>query len=159
MESFSVATELNLEDWNAYRRAVSVVVQSSVKRSTRIGLFILIAGFTFAVLAFDLPVSLGSFAFGASATLIFVMAASRIKMGSAHRKQKDSFLGPCSYECGAVGILVSGKGVRSEVEWSRITQVAQASNQLLLWLPHSAGFVIPIRNLPPGISPNDAISR
>jgi uncharacterized membrane protein YfcA len=159
MEPFSVTTELNLEDWRAYKQAAIAENRKATNPRWRILVFIAIAVVTFALIAFDVPLSGSSFVVGALVASALIFTSYRMNFKTVEYRQRDAFLGPYKYDLGPDGLHASRLGVESSIKWSRIREIVQSRDHLCLWLEQPAAFVVPIRDLPPEVRSDDAVAR
>jgi hypothetical protein len=159
MESFSVSTNLNQEDWTAYKRAAVSSIRTSSFAWWHVGFFGVIAFGMCALVLFDLPISGPSFIFGIAIGVALIAMTHRLNKRAAVEKQRGAFLGVCSYEFSSAGLRVSRDGIQALIAWSEFRQLAAGPNHLFLWLRQQAAYVVPIRDLPPEMSREDAEAR
>jgi hypothetical protein len=63
-----------------------------------------------------------------------------------------AFLGEWKYDFSPVGVRLSRPHVDSTTSWGAVRDITSTADHLFIWIDSIAAFVVPVRDLPPGIS-------
>jgi len=159
MDAFLVTTELTTDDWRALQGACAKRMQSAIRGWVEYATWMGCVAVAFLVfVAMDMvgvEISLLSFAVGAA----FVAAAVWIAKRKRLVPGDSAFLGECRYEFDNEGFGASKPGVNTRCAWSALRDVTNTAEHLFLWIDRFAAFVVPLRDLPNGLSMAEAMAR
>ena len=162
MERVEIKTSLTLADWQAYQRNWA---QRNFAQGIRFGGALVSAGVIFSALVLShylhRPLSMPSVIVG----ILFVTLGSyfdaKRARRAAHPDPDGSVLGPCTFVLSDAGIEVVKAGVHAHYSWSVVKDLAWTTERLFVWTDRVAAMIVPLRDLPAGISAaqlNEAVS-
>jgi hypothetical protein len=156
MESFSVSTVINADDWQALSRATRLRAWSPDNRFLRI----LVRAPFYALVALLLAgliwlrTEREMLAFGGGMLAAFLLGA--IQAYATRRLSQPSqtgiFFGPARYLFGAGGVEVERPESSGRLRWSQVLSVEATRTHVFIWLTLSAGYVVPGRDLTGGLT-------
>jgi hypothetical protein len=166
MEGFSVRTTLNEQDWHAYQGA-SISRMANAKRTDSSWLMRLVPTMqvfaligVFVIMMFLRPPLLRPEGFLlVLATLVCIIGIQRWLHRRVTRPMKGgSFLGALELEFDSQGFRSRRSNSETSIRWPLVNDVTHTSTHVFVWVDAHAAYVIPARDLPPGMtSPAAAI--
>ncbi|HEU4604396.1 MAG TPA: C13 family peptidase [Steroidobacteraceae bacterium] len=160
MTPISIRTQLTLDDWHALRAAYG---QRTFERvSVRSRLLRLLPFFFAAMIATWLLEKTGvqfdgvTFLLGASVAVALVIVSSRMTMRRSLPDPDGVFLSELTHEFSAEGIHSKRPGIDSRIAWSCIKEITATAQLIFLWTDRYQGVLVPIRDLPEGMSADTA---
>ena len=163
MEPFSIRTTTTLSDWDAYRRAWASRTTAARSPTTAVYLgaagllvtLIIIAALRSAHIEVQFASMIGGVVLGTAAVFGRLVWQRR----NVQPDEDGSILGPCEFVLDHLGFRVRRPGIEGFVLWSRVREVDATDQHLFLWLDRISGHLVPLRDLPDGISKDEAIRR
>ena len=161
MNGFSVSSRLTLSDWKAYQAAYCRRTQTRGGRGAAltIGVPVLMGLLAYGVLRFAHSAAEGNWlligALIGYGSLIIVGRITRFLMkplGDA------AFLGEWTFDFSPVGIRVRRPQHDSVSSWGAVREITATADHLFIWIDSTAAFVVPLRDLPAGLSSAEAQS-
>jgi hypothetical protein len=163
MEPFSVRTTLTLADWRAYQKTCAQQLRGQQRFWINAPAMALIAAVTFGILwlmdTFNQELNPLSAFLGIAFAMAVILMARRRARESVNPEQGGAFFAPCSYEFGADGIQAVQQGLRLHSEWSRVRVITATAEYIYLWVDRFAAHIVPLRDLPAGMTGDDAVGR
>ncbi|HEU4653991.1 MAG TPA: C13 family peptidase [Steroidobacteraceae bacterium] len=160
MIPISIRTQLTLDDWHALRAAYGqrtselVSVRSRVLRLLPFFLGGMIA--TWLLERADVQFEGVTFLLGAAVAVALVIISSRMTMRRSLPDPDGVFLSELTHEFSAEGIHSTRPGIESRIAWSCIKEITATAQHIFLWTDRYQGVLVPIRDLPEGMSADAA---
>ena len=161
MDGFSVSSRLAESDWKAYMRARVRRTQgrgwrgAALMIATPIALWIA----TFCLMRLlhtqieGQSLSIGLLAgYGAILLLALVIRSWSKPLPNA------AFLGEWTFDFSPLGVRIRRPNVDSTSSWPAVREIASSGDHIFLWTDSVAALLVPIRDLPPGLSSERALS-
>jgi hypothetical protein len=162
MQPFNLRTGLTLADWQALQRVSALRLQQhgrAVQAWRVVALWFAIAFASYALIdVLDVELNLLSFVVGVAFCAVIVLAAQKRSWRAARPREGGPFLSPCEHEFSAEGISSTQPGARSFTQWQRVIDVTATSEHILVWIDTLAAYVIPVRDLPEGMTAEQVIA-
>ena len=159
MDGFSVNTRLTAADWKALSVASSRRTQGRGWRGAAVvvGLPALIWALWVGLLHFvHSPVEASSLGIGVVVGYGAVYLLFRI-VRSWHKPAADgNFLGEWHYDFSPLGIRIRRKHSDSMWSWGAVREIALSGEHLFIWVDSITAFLVPVRDLPGGLSGEQA---
>jgi hypothetical protein len=160
MDSFSVKTTLTLADWQTYLWAFG----RKLRAESNSPLFGLAAGAAGAgayalLLALHVPIQIGSLFGGLAIGIGLVWIGARRNRGRTLPDADGMVLGSRTMKFDSNGIKIEHTGWSALMDWSYLREVEIEPNYLYIWVDRISAYIVPLRDLPPGMTPADAAAR
>jgi Peptidase C13 family len=161
MNGFSVSSRLTLSDWKAYQAASTRRTQTRGWRGAALmfGPLAVTAIVVYALMrlrpsAAEANWLLAGLLLGCG-SLIVVGRIVRLWMRPL---QDAAFLGECTLDFSPLGIRTRRPQVDAMISWGAVREITSTADHLFVWIDAIAAYVVPVRDLPRGMSREDAQS-
>lgn len=161
MNGFSVSTRLTLSDWKAYQAAYCRRTQTQGWRGAALmlGAPILMGVLAYAALRFAHSAVEGSWLFiGAVIGYGSLVIVGRIARFLMRPLRDAAFLGEWNFDFSPLGIRVRRPQHDSTSSWGAVREITATSDHLFIWIDAIAAYVVPLRDLPVGLTSAEAQS-
>lgn len=165
MNPLEITSILTAADWQAYQAAWAVRLQGSSRLSRRALLSVAVValglGCLLVLLAVRLqqPVPFLAVVIGACAAVLGVMInMKRIRAGSVP-DECGVILGPSRLRFDSDGIHLEKAHSVARHDWSVLQEVTQSPEHLFVWIDRVAALIVPLRDLPAGITAGQAVEQ
>jgi hypothetical protein len=161
MNGFSVSSRLTLSDWKAYQAAYLRRTQTRGWRGAAlmIGVPIVMGLLGYAVTRFAHAAAEGNWLFvGVLIGFGSLVAVGRIVRFWMKPLRDAAFLGEWNFDFSSAGIRIRRPQVDSTSSWGAVREITSTAEHLFLWIDAIAAFVVPVRDLPAGLSREGAQS-
>jgi hypothetical protein len=163
MDSFSVKTTLTLADWQTYLRAFGRKLQAESNSPLQTILYGLAAGAgagAYALLlALHVPIQIGSLFGGLAIGIGLVWIGAQRNRGRTRPDADGMVLGSRTMKFDSNGIKIEHTGWSALTDWSCLREVEIEPNHLYIWVDRISAYIVPLRDLPPGLTAADAAAR
>ncbi len=163
MEPFSIQTTITLSDWKAYTHAWAFRTRATRSPTARLLLFSGSLLATLMVIAMlrsaHAQVQFASLIGGVVIGIGVLSARLAWQRRTSLPDPEGSILGPCHFEFDADGFRVRRPGIEGFVHWSRVRELDSTAEHAFLWLDRISGHLVPLRDLPQGMSKDEVIRR
>jgi Peptidase C13 family len=161
MDSFSVETTITLADWQSYLWAFGRKLQAESNSPLQTILYGLAAGAgAYALLlALHVPIQIGSLFGGLAIGIGLVWIGARRNRGRTRPDADGMVLGSRTMKFDSNGIKIEHTGWSALIDWSCLREVEIEPNHLYIWVDRISAYIVPLRDLPPGMTAADAAAR
>ncbi len=163
MDSFSVQSNFTADDWKAYQAALMQKLQGDGRLQLRITLFLSTAAVValLYVSSLTLPeqMKIGAMFVGAAGGIATVWIRWWLLRRSYQPIPGDMVLGPRTMTFSGDGMTILRANTSAFMSWSLLQEVEIQPRYLLIWLDRISALVVPLRDLPPGMTAEDATMR
>ena len=163
MDSFSVESNFTAADWKRYQAAVAQKVQGDGHLHFQIlltlGMVLVVALLTAASLYFPRWVSLGSLFVGAVAGSGILSIRLWLQRRKYRPQQNGLVLGPRTILFGNDGLTIQRANTSAFISWSLFKEVEVDSQHLFVWLEQMSAVMLPLQDLPVGMTAEEAARR
>ena len=164
MEALEITSHLTVADWRAYQAAWAARLQKH-SRSRRSLLSVVLIAFVLAVLLVMYATRAGqtvpfaAVVIGASAAVLGIMLNMRRLRGAAQPDEDGVVLGLNELRLDTQGMHL--RKAHSDIvhRWAVFRDLTITSEHLFVWVDTVAALIVPIRDLPAGVTPEDAAQR
>jgi hypothetical protein len=161
MNGFSVSSRLTISDWKAYQTTYTRRTQTRGWRGTALTLG---APVVMGLLVYSLtPLRLTP----AEANWLFIgvlvgygslVLVSRVVRFWMRPLQDGAFLGEWTFDFSPLGVRTHRPQVDATTSWGAVREITSTADHLFIWTDAIAAYVIPVRDLPAGMSREGAQS-
>jgi len=167
MESFSVRTSLNQQDWRAYLAAANLRIANAkradaswVMRMAPTATLFAFLGVIVIMLMWKPPLlRLEGFALLMVTLGLIVWAQRWIQARTTAPMKNGSFLGDVEFEVDFHGLRSRRPNSETSIQWSLVNDVTHTADHLFVWIDAFTAYVLPARDLPAGMNPPSATAR
>ena len=161
MNGFSVSSRLTLSDWKAYQAAYLRRTQTRGWHGAALtlGVPILMGLLAYTVMRFAHTTVEGNWLFiGLLIGYGSLVVLSRIVRFWMKPLRDAAFLGEWTFEFTPVAIRIRRPQIDSTSSWGAVREITTTSEHLFIWIDAIAAYVVPVRDLPAGLSTEGAQS-
>jgi len=163
MESLSVSTVLDADDWRALNRASRLRTWSPEDRTMRILIrapfYLLIALVLAGVIWLRTEREMLAFYGGILGTFLLGLFQAQISRRLAAPAPGGLFFGPTRYSFGPNGIEVERPDSSGSLKWNQVLGVESTRTHVIIWLTQTSGYVVPGRDLSAGLTTEIVAAR
>lgn len=165
MNSFEVTSTLTLDDWLAYQRAWASRLQqrSRLSRSGLITVALIAALFASALAMvaghYHQPVPFAAIVVGACAAIIGIMANMRRLRGVSQPDERGVVLGFSRMRFDTDGMHLEKTHSTILHGWPVFQEVTRTTTHLFVWVDRVAALIVPLRDLPQGMTADMAVEQ
>jgi len=171
MTPIEIISTLTAADWRAYQMAWAARMQRSTKAAPfSLKTFLIVAFVSFAlatvlstwVRTSDGGVPIIAFVLGAALAVGTMFVAQRRLQKNALPDSEGTILGQSLIRLEEDGIHIQKQGASSTFSWTKLQSTTLTTEHLFLWVDRVAGLIVPLRDLPSGLTPsalNDEVAR
>jgi Peptidase C13 family len=163
MESFSVSTVLNADDWSALSRAARLKAWSPEDRTMRIlvraPFYLLIALVLAGVIWLSTEREMLAFCGGILGTFLLALIQTQVSQRLSAPTQNALFFGPTRYSFDVSGIEVERPDSSGRLRWNQVLGVESVRTHVIIWLTPTAGYLVPGRDLSGGLTTDIVAER
>jgi len=163
MDSFSVESTFTADDWRAYQATLAQKLQGDGRLQLQITLFVstaLVVALLYVLsLTFPQQMQLGAMSVGATAGIGAVWIRWWLLRRNYQPDPGGMVLGPRTMTFGNDGMTVQRSNASTVMSWSLFEEVAIEPRYLFIWLDRISALMLPLRDLPPGMTAEEAATR
>jgi hypothetical protein len=159
MDGFSVSSRLTASDWKAYERAYRRRTQGRGWRGAAlvIGTPVFLWVLIFTLMRFlRTPVEGNWLSIGILVGYGAILLVGLIVRSWAKPLSDAAFLGEWTFDFSPLGIRIRRPNVDSTSSWAAVREIASSGDHIFIWTDSIAAFLVPIRDLPAGLSSEGA---
>ena len=160
MDTIRISSQLTIEDWRAIQAQCSARLQAGQSQQAQwvkiltttavIGIVVVLTAGPLTLRVLD-PLSLLA---GVAIIWLAIGANGWFARRRSVPDEKGTFLGPCDFELGAEGLRTVRPGRTSSfASWVTVIDVTFTATHVFLWVDRFAAYVLPGRDLPDGLTP------
>jgi Peptidase C13 family len=164
VNTLEVTSDLVLADWRAYQAAwaARLQTQSRLSRRSLLSIVIIAAALASALVALSLhlqqAVPFAAVAIGGSAAVLGIVLNMRRLRVAAQPDEQGVVLGPNRLRFDAEGMHLEKAHSTIVHRWPVLRDVTVTTEHIFVWVDTVAALIVPIRDLPAGISPPEAVA-
>jgi len=165
MDALEINSVLTIDDWRAYQSAWAGRLHSQSRLSWRslLGIVvfaaILAAGLVLLAIHLGRPVPFAAVAVGACAAVLGIVLNMRRIRRAARPNDEGVVLGASRMRFDAQGMHMEKDHSSIRHGWAVFRGVTQTSQHLFVWVDTVAALIVPLRDLPAGLSAQQAIDH
>jgi len=165
MNALEVRSSLTVADWQAYQGAWAARLQrhSRLSRKMLLGVIAVALGLgcVLVLLAVQLrqPVPFVAVVIGACAAVLGIMINMRRIRGASQPDENGVILGPSRLRFDSEGMHLEKAHSQIRHGWPVFQEVTQSTEHLFVWIDRVAALIVPIRDLPAGLSAAQAAQQ
>ena len=156
MHGIEIQTTLTPADWLAYQAAGGARLRVQ-RRGTAVVLAIVLLALAALAWRFGEGVVLSSYAIGAGAGLFALLAAMGRLQRSLSPDLEGAVLGVAAITFDEAGVFVRKAASESRYRWRLVQESTVTSDHLFVWIDRLAAIIVPLRDLPPDVTPGQLV--
>lgn len=162
MNSLEITTTLTLADWQAYQGAWAIRLQKHARTSRRTVAGTLLIAVLLAIALASLAAHLGelvpfaAIAIGAGVATLGLLIGVRRTQRAASPDENGAVLGPSRLRFDATGMHSQKQFSSVQHSWAVLQEVTLAPEHLFIWIDRVAALIVPLRDLPQDMTPQQA---
>jgi len=163
MDSFSIESTFTADDWRAYQATLAQKLQGDGRLQLQITLFLstaLVVALLYVLsLTFPRQMQLGAMSVGATAGLGAVWIRWWLLRRNYRPDPDGMMFGPRTMTFGSDGMTIQRSNTSTFMSWSLLKKVEIEPRYLFIWLDRTSALALPLRDLPPGMTAEEAATR
>jgi hypothetical protein len=161
MNGFSVSSRLTISDWKAYQSACLRRTQTRGWRGAALmlGAPVLMGLLVYALTRLRLTAGEANWLFiGVLVGYGALMLVARVVRLWMRPTEGGAFLGDWTFDFLPLGVRTRRPQVDATTSWDAVREITSTADYLFIWIDAIAAFVVPVRDLPAGMSKESAQS-